>query len=206
MNKKDNNGGYLGTRIEVIENLVRTNHDIVWLNQYANENNVAAHYNTTAKEILKEFDKIDYLFVGVGTSGTIMGCSKAFRKYSKNTKIIADDVEGSVTFGGKSKKRHIPGLGTSRRPSITDESYIDDIVMVGELDTVETCHFVFYKYALLLGGSSGSVLYAIKKYKDKIPSSSKIVAISPDFGHKYLDTIYNARWVENKFNLTRIAV
>jgi len=69
------NGGFLGARIDYVRALCASDHRYVWLNQYANPNNWKAHYRTTAPAIAAAFPRLDVLFVGAGTSGTLMGCA-----------------------------------------------------------------------------------------------------------------------------------
>jgi len=197
--ERDENGGFLNTRIKTIKKLLDSSGDYIWTNQYANPANCLAHYTETAKEIFNEFTKLDYLFIGAGTTGTVGGCAKFFKEYSPQTRIIAVDAEGSVTFGFSSKKRYIPGLGTSRKPEIADHTNIDDIIIVSEPDTIEMCHKMLSSQALFLGGSSGSVLAGVKQYAHKIDRGSTVVALSPDFGEKYIPTIYNSEWVNDKY-------
>ena len=197
--ERDEHGGFLNTRIRTIYKLLDSSKDYIWTNQYANHANYLAHYSETAAEIYSEFKALDYLFIGAGTTGTLVGCGKFFKEYSPNTKIIAVDAEGSVTFGYPAKKRHIPGIGTSRKPEIANESYIDDILLVSEIDTIRTCHKVLKERGLFIGGSTGSVLAAIIQYSNRIKPHSSIVAISPDFGDKYIPTVYNDNWVIERF-------
>ena len=196
--KRDANGGYLGTRIDLIQDLLRQDPKAIWVNQYENTENVNAHYLTTGHSILKEFPKVDYLFVGAGTTGTLGGVSSYFRDHSPRTKIIAVDTAGSVTFGFPSGKRYIPGLGTSRPPPIRRYSYYDDMVMVPEEETVAMCQRLA-RSGIFLGGSSGTVLVAVSKFGKEIPADASVVAISPDLGDRYLDTIYNPSWVDERF-------
>lgn len=196
---RDANGGFLATRIKYIQELIAEDPHHIWLNQYANPQNPRAHYDRTAKDILQEFPQLDYLFVGAGTTGTLMGCAAFFREHSPRTKIIAVDAVGSVTFGFAAQKRYIPGLGTSRKPEIADAKLVDEIILIEEMDTIKMCRFALEKYGLFLGGSSGTVLQGVQAYKNKIPAGSTIVTISPDFGHKYMDMIYNDAWVMEKY-------
>jgi len=199
--KKDKSGGYLSTRIELIEKLLEDNKNIVWTNQYSSKVNTFAHYNTTAKEILREIKTVDYLFIGAGTTGTLTGCAQYFKEYSSNTKIIAVDAKGSVTFGYPPSARYIPGLGTSKKPGICSTDNIFDILLVEETDTIRMCHYLLKKYCLFLGGSSGTILEAVRRYANKINQNLTVVAISPDFGDKYLDTVYNYEWIKNKYGI-----
>lgn len=197
----DENGGYLASRIKYIEQLIKDDPTCIWLNQYANPSNPQAHYLRTAEDIYRQFSKIHFLFIGAGTTGTLMGCASYFKRYSPETKIIAIDSLGSVTFGHPAKKRFIPGVGTSRRPEIVDESLIDDIIMIDERDAVVMCRTLLDRYGLFLGGSSGTVIKGIQDYRENFPAGSIIVGISPDFGHKYMNTVYNDVWVKEKFNI-----
>lgn len=190
VSQADSNGGYLNTRIDLINNLLKKHDNYYWLNQYNNHANILAHYHMTAAPIFKEIPNIDYLFVGAGTTGTLMGCCQYFRKYSPKTKLIAVDVEGSVTFGLAPQKRKIPGLGTSRKPEIADPTLFDDLVIISESQTIEMCRLLMEQNTLLLGGSSGTVMSAVRQYQEQFCKGATVVTISPDFGNKYIDMIY----------------
>ncbi len=197
--QRDENGGYLASRIRYIQSILEKDPDWIWINQYANQDNPLAHFNWTAQDILREIGRVDYLFVGAGTTGTLMGCGSYFKRHSPKTHIVAVDAMGSVTFGFPPKKRCIPGLGTSRRPELVNESLFDELLLIEETDTLRMCRHLLDKYGLFLGGSSGTVIEGIKKYEGEIPSGSRVVAISPDFGYKYLDLVYSDAWVAEKF-------
>lgn len=198
--ERDQAGGFLTKRIELIHSMLQSDPRLVWTNQYASEYNVLAHYDTTAREIYKNFKNLDYLFIGAGTTGTLVGCAKFFKEYSPNTKIIAVDNKGSVTFGFPPSLRYIPGLGTSRKPEISSLDNIHQIILVPEEETIVMCNFLLRKFGLFLGGSSGTVVYAAKQYIDSLNTKDvSFVVISPDFGEKYIDTVYNSLWVEEKF-------
>ncbi len=201
--ERDQSGGFLAKRIELIHSLLKSDQNLVWTNQYASEYNIQAHYDTTAKEIYNKFPNLDYLFIGAGTTGTLVGCARFFKRYSPNTKIVAVDNKGSVTFGFPPSPRYIPGIGTSRKPEIASTDNIYEIILVPEEDTVVTCNLLLKEYGLFLGGSTGTVLYATKNYINSLSNKNvSLVAISPDFGEKYLNTIYNPQWVEDKFGTT----
>jgi N-(2-amino-2-carboxyethyl)-L-glutamate synthase len=196
---RDANGGFVGSRVAWIENLLRDNSDCFWLNQYANEANPNVHADETAQEILAAFPKPDWLFVGVGTSGTLMGCTRRFRTASPHTRIVAVDPEGSVNFGGVPAPRHIPGIGGSRTPEILDRRAPDMVVSIAEMDTIRTCREIAQRYGLLLGGSSGTAIAAVRLLREKIRRDELVVVICPDLGEKYLDTIYDDGWVREKY-------
>ncbi|MBX9445779.1 2,3-diaminopropionate biosynthesis protein SbnA [Dickeya chrysanthemi] len=196
--ERDNQGGYLGTRIAHIKEKIKNDSNIIWINQYENKNNVNAHYYTTGRHILQKISNPDYVFIGAGTTGTLGGVSRYLKEHSPSTKIIAVDTYGSITFGGCSAKRRIPGLGTSYPPDIRRYSVFDELIYVDEAATIQACHDLS-RHGLLLGGSTGTVLAAIRLMQDRINPGDTVVAISPDMGDKYLDTIYNPDWVNQYY-------
>ena len=199
VDQADRNGGYLTNRIQYIKDQIQQDSSFVWTNQYANKNNPGAHEHQTAQSIHAHHPDLNYLFVGAGTTGTLMGCGAYFKKKNLPVKIIGVDVIGSVTFRSQSGKRRIPGLGTSRRPEICDNRLVDEVVWVSESVTIQQCRWFAENYGVLLGGSSGSVLAGIKQYSSRIRTGSKVIFISPDKGDRYLDTIYNNGWVEKHY-------
>lgn len=197
---QDANGGYLESRIQYVRDLCASSDRYVWLNQYANPNNWRAHYRRTAPAIARSFPDLDVLFVGAGTTGTLMGCARYFKEHGRPVTIVAVDAVGSVTFGGIPERRMVPGLGTSRRPELVDESYIDDVVHVPETDTIRACHGLAAR-GFLFGGSTGTVVSGAAHWlNEKYPGEEPVaVAVSPDFGERYLDTIYEEGWLREHF-------
>ncbi|HVV20308.1 MAG TPA: 2,3-diaminopropionate biosynthesis protein SbnA [Pseudonocardiaceae bacterium] len=188
--------GLLGARLRHVRRLCSDNDRYVWLNQYHNPGNWMAHYRSTGPEILGAFPRIEVLFVGAGTTGTLMGCARYLREAKPSVRIVAIDAVGSVTFGGPAGQRMIPGLGTGVRPAILDESYVDEVVMVREVDTVRACRQLA-RHGFLFGGSTGTVVSGSMAWlKDNRPTGDiTAVAIAPDLGDRYLDTIYTDQWV-----------
>jgi 2,3-diaminopropionate biosynthesis protein SbnA len=194
---RDTAGGYLGSRLKKIDQILKLDANAVWLNQYANIANKNVHAEQTANEIVREFDKVDWVFVGTGTTGTLAGISERLRAEFPRIKVVAVEPAGSVTFGGEPGKRNIPGIGASVRPKLAELSVPDRIVTVDENKTIESCLSFVRDYHLLVGGSTGTVLAAVQELAPEFVRGDTIVAISADLGEKYLDTIYDPIWVEN---------
>jgi cysteine synthase A len=193
-------GGMLGARMDYVAAQV-TDHGYVWLNQYTNPSAWQAHYNTTGPAIAAEFagsDRaVDVVFVGAGTTGTLMGVARYFAEHDPSVRVVAVDAAGSVTFGGPAAPRMIPGLGTSVRPAHTDESFIADVVYVEEIDTIRACHTLAAR-GFLFGGSTGTVVSGAAAWLAENDPQGELtsVALAPDMGERYLDTVYNTNWVE----------
>jgi 2,3-diaminopropionate biosynthesis protein SbnA len=197
--KPDANGGYLGARIDHVRALCASDDRYVWLNQYANPGNWKAHYRRTAPAIAAAFPRLDVLFVGAGTTGTLMGCARYFCEWHRPVHVVAVDSVGSVTFGGAPGRRMIPGLGTSVRPQLLDESYVDDVVHVGEADTIRACHRLA-RSGFLFGGSTGTVVSGAMGWLARHDARElTAVAIAPDLGERYLDTIYQTNWLQGLY-------
>ena len=194
---RDADGGFLESRFRTINQILKSDPNAVWVNQYDNIANKNVHAAQTANEIAREFDKVDWIFVGAGTTGTLGGVSETLRREFPKIKVVAVEPVGSVTFGGAPRVRYIPGIGTSQRPEIADHANPDRIVAIEEEKTVESCLSFVRDYHLLVGGSTGTVLAAIKQLAPEFALGDTIVAISPDLGEKYLGTVYDPAWVKN---------
>ncbi|MCF3960209.1 2,3-diaminopropionate biosynthesis protein SbnA [Streptomyces fuscigenes] len=187
----------LAARLEYVRRLSARNDRYVWLSQYTNADNWKAHYRRTAPAIARAFPRLDVLFVGAGTTGTLMGCARWFRDWHRPVRIVAVDSIGSAIFGDPPGRRMIPGLGMSMRPPLLDDAYVDEVVRVHEIDTIRMCHELA-KCGFLFGGSTGTVVSgAVDWLGQHTTQDLTTVAIAPDLGERYLDTIYHNNWVED---------
>ena len=130
-------------------------------------------------------------------TGTLAGVSERLHREFPEINVIAVEPVGSVTFGGAPGIRYIPGIGTSLRPKLADIANPDRVVAIGEKETIEFCLSIVRDYHLLVGGSTGTVLAAVKGLAPEFKPGDTIVAISADLGEKYLDNVYDQAWVEN---------
>jgi cysteine synthase A len=189
-------GGFLGARLDYVRALCASDDRYVWLNQYTNQGNWRAHYRTTAPAIARQFPQLDVLFVGAGTTGTLMGCARYFKQWRRPVRIVAVDSFGSVIFGGSPGRRMIPGLGMTVRPPLLDDTYVDEVVRVEEADTIRACHRLARR-GFLFGGSTGTVVSGAMDWLSRHDTADlTAVAIAPDLGERYLDTVYQTNWIE----------
>jgi N-(2-amino-2-carboxyethyl)-L-glutamate synthase len=191
--------GYLGARMNYVRALCASDDRCVWLNQYTNAEAWKAHYRTTAPAIARQFPELDVLFVGAGTTGTLMGCARYFQERHPSVRIVAIDPVGSVSFGTPATRRMIPGLGMNVRPPLLDESYVDEVVHVEEADAIRACHRMARR-GFLFGGSTGTVVSGAMSWLARNGARDlTAVAIAPDLGERYLDTIYQTNWVNDLY-------
>jgi N-(2-amino-2-carboxyethyl)-L-glutamate synthase len=191
--------GFLGARLNYLRALCASDERYVWLDQYTNPGNWQAHYRTTAPAIARQFPQLDVLFVGAGTTGTLMGCTRYFRDWHRRVWVVAVDSVGSVTFGGEPGRRMIPGLGMSIHPPLLNESYVDEAVHVEEADTIRACHRLA-RHGFLFGGSTGTVVSGAMSWLARHDERElTAVAIAPDLGERYLDTVYHTNWLQTLY-------
>jgi cysteine synthase len=151
-------------------------------NQFANEANILAHYETTAKEIWNDTKgEITHFIAGIGTTGTLMGVSKRLKEYNQSIKIIGVQPKIGTKIQG------LKNLKTQYVPAIWNNDRVDEIIEVNLKEAEETSRLLALKEGLFVGPSSGAIFYAALK-KAKEINNGIIVSIAPDGGEKYLST------------------
>ncbi len=151
-------------------------------NQYENENNVRAHYETTGPEIFSQTKgKIDLFVAGIGTTGTLMGVGEYLKEKNKEIKIAAvEPVEGHTIQGLKN-------MTESSVPKIYNPGLIDEKVMIGDEEAFEITRQLVTREGLFVGMSSGAAVAGALRLANEI-DSGVIVVILPDRGERYLST------------------
>ncbi|MET9092803.1 2,3-diaminopropionate biosynthesis protein SbnA [Streptomyces cyaneofuscatus] len=196
VDRAEPDGGFLAARKGRVRQLCAADPRYLWLDQYTNPANCLAHYESTAPVIAKHFPGLDVLFVGTGTGGTATGCARYFKDYAPGVRVVAVDTVGSVNFGGPSGGRRIPGLGASQPMPLVEPSLYAGVQLVEEEDTVRMCRRLA-ECGLLLGGSSGTVVHGARNWLALNDPHQELtaVAIAPDLGERYVDTIYDDTWL-----------
>ena len=159
--------------------------------QFENPANPAAHYKTTAPEILADMDgAIDVLVAGVGTGGTLTGVGKALRERLPNIEIVAVEPDTSaVLSGGQAGPHKLQGIGAGFIPKILDTHLISKVITVTAAEAGQAARDVAKQDGLLVGISSGAALFAARQISQSPAYTGKrIVVILPDGGDHYLST------------------
>ncbi len=182
----------------------------IYINQYFNELNIDAHYNTTGPEIWNQTDgQITHLVACSGTGGTISGTARYLKEQNPSIKVIGVDAFGSVL-----KKYHetgefdsneiypyrIEGLGKNLIPTATDFEVIDKFIKVTDEESAHTAREIAKTEGMFVGYTSGAVMQAIKQLSSKgtFNKNSKVVVIFPDHGSRYMSKIYSDKWMEDQ--------
>ena len=148
--------------------------------QYANENNWIAHYETTGEEILNQTGgEITHFVCGVGTGGTITGVGRRLKEYDNSIQVYCIRPE---RFPGVEGLKPL-GQPEDIVPEILDESVIDGYVDVPIEETANQVHLLA-RQGLFMGQSSGALLYGTCEVADMFPDA-KVVTVFPDFGERY---------------------
>ncbi|MRX39904.1 pyridoxal-phosphate dependent enzyme [Flavobacterium sp. LC2016-23] len=182
----------------------------VYINQYFNQLNIDAHYNTTGPEIWEQTKgQITHLVACSGTGGTISGTAKFLKEQNPNIRILGVDAFGSVL-----KKYHetrefdnkeiypyrIEGLGKNLIPSATDFDIIDKFIKVTDEESAHSAREITRKEGLFVGYTSGAVMQAIKQYAEEgeFTKDSNIIAIFPDHGSRYMSKVFSDDWMNEQ--------
>jgi len=196
--------GFLGARLELTarekgmsgaisraNELLAATPNAIIPNQFANEHNPEIHRQTTAEEIWNDTQgEVDYIVSGVGTGGTLTGCAQALKPRRPSLRMIAVEPEASpVLSGGKPGPHPIQGIGAGFVPQVLDTKEIDEIIQVGNDETLAASRRLARTEGIPAGISSGAALVAaIKVAKRPEAAGKRIVVIIPSFAERYLTT------------------
>ncbi len=185
--------GKLGMQgaIDKANELAKTIENSFIAGQFENQANPRTHYKTTAVEIFNDLDgKVDVVVAGVGTGGTISGIGKYLKERNNGVYIVGVEPYNSAVLSGEKSGAHgLQGIGAGFIPKTYDGSVVDRIVKVKENDAYKFAKLLAKTEGILVGISSGAVLYsAIEVVGNNDFIDKNVVVILPDGGEKYLST------------------
>ena len=156
------------------------------LKQFENPLCVKAHYEHTGVEILNDIKEIDCLVCGIGTSGTIMGCSKYLKGQNPNIKVIGVEPFSSPFINQHIAGKHrIEGIGAGFIPLLYESKYVDAVEEVKDEEAYEKAKELFKEENIFCGISSGAALAGALQYVRKNNEIKNVVIILPDLGDRY---------------------
>ncbi len=176
------------------------------LDQYSNPDNPLAHYHGTGREIVEQTGgKLDFLVLTAGTGGTITGAARYVKEHVPRAKIVGVDPVGSILAGpGPISSYKVEGIGYDFIPDVLDPSLVDEWVKTQDRESFLMARRLIRQEGLLVGGSSGSAVWAALEIAKKYGPKKRIVTLLPDAVRNYMTKFLDDRWMrENGFTESR---
>jgi cystathionine beta-synthase len=170
------------------------------LDQYSNPSNPAAHEDGTGREIIDQCGgKLDAVVMTAGTGGTITGVARVIKREVPGCKIIGVDPEGSILAGpGEIKSYKVEGIGYDFIPDVLDRRLVDQWVKSNDRDSFIVARQLIRQEGLLVGGSSGSAVWAALQICRDLPAGKRVVVLLPDSIRNYLTKFADDRWMRQQ--------
>ena len=182
------------------------------LDQYANRSNPDAHYFGTGAELIQDLDgRIDVVFIGAGTGGTLSGIARIVKEKIPTAWVVGVDPVGSILaekekiYGDelipKNSNYFVEGIGYDFIPRVLDRSLVNEWIKVEDAESFYWAREIIRTEGLLVGGSSGSVIAGLKKWMKldkKFPCFSenvRIAVILPDSCRNYMSKFIDDDWM-----------
>ena len=165
-------------------------------NQYFNQENPKAHYETTGPEIWEQTGgQIDVFVCGVGTGGTITGAARYLKERKPDLMVVGADPEGSLFSGDTARPYLTEGIGEDFWPETFDPSLVDRWIRVSDRDAFRVARAITRDEGILVGGSSGTAVFAALEVARELDRTKTVVVILPDTGRNYLSKLYSDTWM-----------
>ncbi len=167
------------------------------LDQYANPSNPLAHEEGTGREILEQCQgRLDAVVMTAGTGGTISGVARVLKREIPGVKVIGVDPVGSILAGpGEIKSYKVEGIGYDFIPDVLDRTLVDRWIKTNDTDSFRVARQLIRQEGLLIGGSSGSAVWAALQVCRDMKPGQRVVVILPDSVRNYLTKFVDDGWM-----------
>ena len=189
---RNNIGECIEKCIEMAQDMGREDPNVFIPNQFENYNNIEAHLQHTALEILDDMDgqPIHAFCSGVGTGGTLSGIGKVLKEANPDISIVACEPDNAAILSGGNIGTHLQmGIGDGVIPAILDQEIYNDIRIVTDEEALETTRRLAAEEGILCGISSGTNVSVALKLAKELGKGKTVVTVLPDTGERYFSTI-----------------
>ncbi len=185
--------------------IVKETPGAILANQFYNQVNPQAHYETTGPEIWTQTEgRVTHFVAGAGTGGTVSGTGKYLKEKNPRVRIIAGDPQGSLYTGfsrtqslGEGSPYKVEGIGGDKIPSTIWFDIIDEFRQVSDREAFVMARRCAREEGMLLGGSAGlNVALAVEIARELDDPSACVVTILCDTGERYLSKVFNDEWMQ----------
>lgn len=188
------------SHISVAKRMVDEMPNAVMLDQYTNDSNPKVHYEDTGREIVEQTgSKVDYVVIGIGTGGTLTGVAQRLREDVPDCKVVAVDPVGSIMGGGSEVSSYaVEGIGYDFLPDVFYPELMDIVVKTRDKESFQMARRIIREEGLLVGGSSGSAVWAALEIAKKCKGGERIVVILPDSIRNYMSKFLDTEWMKER--------
>jgi cystathionine beta-synthase len=167
------------------------------LDQYGNPDNPNAHFEGTGREIVEQTEgKIDILVLTAGTGGTLTGIARRVKQDIPGVHVVGVDPVGSILAGpGPIGSYKVEGIGYDFIPDVLDRSLVDEWVKSEDRPSFQMARRLIRKEGMLVGGSSGSAVWAAVQMAKKYGPNKRIVTLAPDSVRNYMTKFIDDAWM-----------
>lgn len=178
----------------------------VVINQFDNQSNPQAHYNTTGPEIWDDTDgKVTHFIAGVGTGGTVTGTAMYLKEKNPDVKIIIADPVGSCIRTYKETGRLVEalpylveGVGQECIPGALNLNLVDEVLSIPDKESFMMARRLAREESIFCGGSSGMNVVAALRTARQLPKDAVVVTVICDTGERYLSKHHSDEWLKEK--------
>lgn len=174
--------------------------DSVIPDQYENPDNPDAHYYGTGAEIWEDFGaSLDMVVITAGTGGTITGVARYLKEKNPEILVVGVDPEGSILGGREDVFTYqVEGIGYDFIPGVLDRDLVDRWIYVSDQDSFRMARRLIQEEGLLVGGSSGSAIWATLEAVKLYPEAKKVLTLLPDSIRNYLTKFVSDDWMQQQ--------
>jgi cystathionine beta-synthase len=189
--------------VETAKRIARETKGAFYVDQYHTQDNILAHYHSTAPEILNQTEgKIDAFVAGTGTGGTISGVGRYFKEHAPHVKMVGIDPLGSVHFHYfyhkelcEPKMYKVEGIGEDILCRAMDFDVVDEMLQTNDKQAFVTARKLIREEGLFCGGSSGAIVYGALEVAKKLGPGKTVVTILTDSATRYISKFLNDAWM-----------